>query len=158
MLHPITGPVRRQRLFAISMTMAAFAMALIFAMPVFGQDDSAGERTSSPPEQSAALAAQTEGATVPRLVTFGSVLKEADGKPMTGTVTVAFSVYESQEGGSPLWAETQEGRADAQGRYTVLLGATQPEGDGEDGHEQPAGALCRPEKRVDQARDQPEVL
>src|SRR6516225_8867388 len=129
MLYAITEPVRNRQLFAISMTTSAVVMALIFVvMPAFAQDDSASGPTPALPEQPAALTAQKEGATVPHLVTFTGVLKEADGKPVMGTVTVAFSVYEFQEGGSPLWVEAQGVRADAQGRYTVLLGATQPEG------------------------------
>src|SRR6516164_3982692 len=129
MLHAITEPIRKRQLFAISMTTNAVVMALIFVVtPAFAQDDGTGAPAPPQPEQPAALTAKTEGATVPRLVTFSGVLKDAGGKPMTGTVTVAFSVYELQEGGSPLWVEAQGVRADAQGRYTVLLGATQPDG------------------------------
>src|SRR6516225_9814724 len=129
MLHPITEPIRKRQLFAISMTTSAVVMALIFVVtPAFAQDDGTGAPAPPQPEQPAALTAKTEGATVPRLVTFSGVLKDAGGKPVMGTVRVAFSVYEFQEGGSPLWVETQAVRADAQGRYTVLLGATQPEG------------------------------
>ncbi|MGO9275186.1 MAG: hypothetical protein ACLQOO_33955 [Terriglobia bacterium] len=43
-------------------------------------------------------------------------------------VAVTFSLYELQEGGGPLWSELQKVQLDEQGRYTVLLGATQPEG------------------------------
>ena len=129
MLHPITEPIRKRQLFAISMTTSAVVMALIFVVtPAFAQDDGTGVPAPPQPEQPAALTAKTEGATVPRLVTFSGVLKDAGGKPVMGTVRVAFSVYEFQEGGSPLWVETQAVRADAQGRYTVLLGATQPDG------------------------------
>jgi hypothetical protein len=128
MLHTIPGAVRKQPLFPISMMTTAFAIALIFVMPAFGQGESAGGPTTASPEQPVALTAQAEGATVPRLVTFSGVLKDSSRKPATGTVTVAFSVYEFQEGGSPLWVETQAVQADAEGRYTVLLGATQPDG------------------------------
>jgi hypothetical protein len=112
----------------IAMALTGFAMALIFVTAAFGQDESAGGPSTASPEAPTAVTAPAEGATVPHLVTFSGVLKDASGKPMTGTVTAAFSVYEFQEGGSPLWVETQAVRADAQGRYTVLLGATQPEG------------------------------
>jgi len=43
-------------------------------------------------------------------------------------VTLSFSLYELQEGGSPLWSESQRVQLDDQGRYSVLLGATQPDG------------------------------
>ena len=55
-------------------------------------------------------------------------MTDAAGKPATGAITATFSLYEFQEGGSPLWVETQNLQLDDQGRYTVLLGATQPEG------------------------------
>jgi hypothetical protein len=126
MHHTIPGRVRKQPLIPISMMTVGFAIALIFAIPAFGQDDTAAVSTAASPEQPTALTAQAEGPTVPRVVTFSGILKDGAGKPMTGTVTAAFSVYEFQEGGSPLWVETQAVRADAQGRYTVLLGATEP--------------------------------
>jgi len=42
---------------------------------------------------------------------------------------LTFSLYEVQEGGSPLWSESQKVRTDDQGRYTVLLGAASREFD-----------------------------
>ncbi len=71
---------------------------------------------------------QTTASTVPRLVSFSGVLKDAAGKPVTGPVSVTFSLYAEQDGGSPLWSETQVAEADAQGSYTVHLGATNPAG------------------------------
>jgi len=65
---------------------------------------------------------------VPRLVRFSGVVKEVAGKPLQGAVEVSFSLYEDQEGGSAIWGERQAVEADAQGRYAVLLGATQAEG------------------------------
>ena len=43
-------------------------------------------------------------------------------------VTLTFSLYALQQGGSPLWSETQSASLDTQGNYVVLLGATQPAG------------------------------
>ncbi len=71
---------------------------------------------------------QTTGSTVPRLVSFSGVIKDAAGKPVTGPVSVTFSLFAEQEGGTPLWSETQIAEADAQGNYTVHLGATHPAG------------------------------
>jgi len=48
--------------------------------------------------------------------------------PSPMSIGATFSLYELQEGGSALWTETQKVQLDEQGRYTVLLGATQPEG------------------------------
>jgi hypothetical protein len=65
---------------------------------------------------------------VPRLIKFSGLVKDATGKVQIGAATLTFSLYQEQESGRPLWAETQSEQLDEQGRYTVLLGATQPEG------------------------------
>jgi hypothetical protein len=41
---------------------------------------------------------------------------------------MTFALYLDQEGGSPLWLETQNVSLDPQGRYTALLGATSNDG------------------------------
>ncbi|MGO9270637.1 MAG: hypothetical protein ACLQOO_10370, partial [Terriglobia bacterium] len=52
-----------------------------------------------------------------------------NGKSQSATrIAVTFSLYELQEGGSSLWSESQKVQLDEQGRYTVLLGATQADG------------------------------
>ena len=38
------------------------------------------------------------------------------------------SIYADQQGGAPLWQETQTIAIDQEGRYSLLLGATRPEG------------------------------
>ncbi len=65
---------------------------------------------------------------LPRLVRFGGSVKDAKGAPLTGVVGVTFALYSEATGGAPLWLETQNITADGNGRYTVLLGATRPEG------------------------------
>ncbi len=73
-------------------------------------------------------AAQAAGSTVPRLVSYSGVIKDANGKPVTGPVSLTFSLFAEQDGGSPLWSETQVAETDAQGNYTVHLGSTNPAG------------------------------
>lgn len=65
---------------------------------------------------------------VPPLVKFGGVLVDGDGKPLTGTVGVTFSLYKDQQGGASLWVETQNVRPDGSGRYTVMLGSASGHG------------------------------
>ena len=64
----------------------------------------------------------------PRLVPAAGVARDAGGNLLSGPVTVTFVVYATQEGGEPLWKETQTLTLDAAGRYSTLLGATRPEG------------------------------
>jgi hypothetical protein len=79
------------------------------------------------------IAAQTasSGSTatpVPPLVNFNGVLADANGKPLTGTVGVTFYLYQDQQGGAPLWLETQNVQADKTGHYSVALGSASSQG------------------------------
>ena len=67
-------------------------------------------------------------AQVPRLIRFSGIAKDETGKPTTGAVGVTFSLYKDEQGGAPLWVETQNVQADASGHYTALLGANTAEG------------------------------
>src|ERR1700678_2143257 len=63
-------------------------------------------------------------AVVPPLVNFGGVLTDLNNKPLTGVTGVTFSLYKEQQGGSPVWMETQNVQPDETGHYTVMLGST----------------------------------
>ncbi len=67
-------------------------------------------------------------AQTPRLVPYSGVIRDALGTPRAGVVTLTFSLYAEAEGGVPLFVEAQTVTLDAQGRYTVLLGATRSDG------------------------------
>jgi hypothetical protein len=73
-------------------------------------------------------AQQSANAVVPTLVRFGGLLTDVSGMPMSGTVGVTFSLYTDQRGGAPLWLETQNVVPDRNGRYSVQLGSTKPDG------------------------------
>jgi hypothetical protein len=78
------------------------------------------------PQQSSAPASAS--ARVPTLVNFSGVLKDVDGKPLHNLVGVTFSLYRDQQGGSPLWLETQNVFPDSQGRFSVELGSSSRNG------------------------------
>jgi len=65
---------------------------------------------------------------VPSMVKFSGTLSGTDGKPLTGIVGVTFFLYKEQTGGVPLWLETQNVKADNNGRYSVMLGAASAHG------------------------------
>lgn len=72
------------------------------------------------------VCAQQESATqtsVPRLVEFSGILKDAVARPIAGVSSVTFAVYAEQEGNNALWSETQNIVADANGHYSIVLGA-----------------------------------
>jgi hypothetical protein len=68
------------------------------------------------------------GAPVPNLVNFAGTLKDSRGHPIQSVTGVTFSLYAQEEGGTPLWLETQNVQADGKGNYSVQLGATKAEG------------------------------
>jgi hypothetical protein len=65
---------------------------------------------------------------VPRLIKFAGSATSAEGKALSGTVGITFAIYQDQQGGAPLWMETQNVTLDRSGHYNALLGATKPDG------------------------------
>ena len=59
---------------------------------------------------------------VPNLIRYGGTLKDADGAPIAATAGVTFAIYKQQDGGAPVWMETQNVTPDASGQYSVLAG------------------------------------
>ncbi|MGO9268893.1 MAG: hypothetical protein ACLQOO_01295, partial [Terriglobia bacterium] len=108
---------------------AGVALCVLWAVGLRAQSGAAGDANSG-----------TSASVVPRLIKFSGeinpqisqikqIKESEDGKSQPLTVVgLSFSLYELQEGGSPLWSETQKVQLDGQGRYTVLLGTTEAEG------------------------------
>ena len=70
-------------------------------------------------------AQQPATSAVPNLIRYSSTLKDASGAALPATtVGVTFSIYKQQDGGAPVWMETQNVTTDASGNYNVLLGST----------------------------------
>jgi hypothetical protein len=65
---------------------------------------------------------------VPRLVNYSGKATDAQGKAIAGVAGITFAIYSEQNGGSPLWLETQNVQLDSRGGYTAQLGATKPQG------------------------------
>jgi hypothetical protein len=65
---------------------------------------------------------------VPHLIKFSGTLLDAQSKPVAGPVGVTFALYAQQTGGAALWMEAQNVNPDANGVYTILLGAESSQG------------------------------
>jgi len=65
---------------------------------------------------------------VPDLINYSGVLKDATGRPFTGVTGVTFLLYAEEQGGVPLWLETQNVMPEKSGRYSVQLGASSKDG------------------------------
>src|SRR4029077_9938420 len=93
---------------------------------------------------------------VPRLSKFIGALLDAQDRPMAVPVGVTFALHAQQTGGAALWLETQNVKPDANGAYTVLLGANSANG-------VPAELFASAEARwlevqVERQAEQPRVL
>jgi hypothetical protein len=56
------------------------------------------------------------------------VLKDGSGAVITALSGVTFLIYKDEQGGAPLWMETQNVQPDKAGRYAVQLGAVSKDG------------------------------
>ena len=72
--------------------------------------------------------AQQAATAVPTLVKYSAALRDLNGKPLSGVVGVTFLLYKDEQGGAPLWMETQNVTLDKNGHYTVVLGSTTAQG------------------------------
>jgi hypothetical protein len=70
-------------------------------------------------------AQQTATTSVPNLVRYSGTLKDAQGAALPSTAAgVTFAIYRQQDGGAPVWMETQNVTPDPSGQYSVVLGST----------------------------------
>jgi hypothetical protein len=100
----------------------------LVAPSAWGQDETAAGQGAAHAEQATTAADAAARSAVPRLVRFSGLVTDGAGKVQTGVLGLTFALYQEQTGGVPLWVETQKVQLDDQGRYTILLGATQAEG------------------------------
>jgi hypothetical protein len=78
--------------------------------------------TVSPAQQASTTA-------VPNLINYSGTLVLSGGPGEPGkTIGVTFAIYRQEDGGAPIWLETQNVTPDSIGHYTVLLGSTRAEG------------------------------
>ncbi|HXJ95473.1 MAG TPA: tail fiber domain-containing protein [Terriglobia bacterium] len=108
--------------------------------------------------QAASAAQPSSDSVVPRLIQFSGMVKDTEWKPATGSVGLTFSLYQFEEGGSPLWVETQTVQLDPQGHYTVFLGAASPAGLPLDVFTTGAGRWLGVQPALPGAGEQPRVL
>jgi trimeric autotransporter adhesin len=105
----------------------AVVLVLAFALQQSARAQDNATATSAN-TAAAAVEPQTADGNVPRIIRFSGIAQDETHNPTTGVVGITFSLYKDQQGGSPLWLETQNVQADANGHYTALLGSASAEG------------------------------
>jgi len=71
----------------------------------------------------AASGSPASDAVAPALLTYQGRFTDPAGNPLAGPVSLTFRLHVSASGGTPLWTETHDGMALADGVATVLLGS-----------------------------------
>jgi hypothetical protein len=96
----------------------AFALFTVTVLVLFAMSGKAlGQQTPAP-----------TNAVVPNLVNFSGLLTDANGKPLTGVISVTFSLYKDRQVGAAIWIESQNVQVDKTGHYSVMLGSTTSQG------------------------------
>jgi len=100
------------------MRIAKFAFTCLCLVPVWFTPATAQTSTASTVPTSA----------VPQRINYSGVLKDSGGKTLSSLRGVTFLIYKDEQGGSPLWLETQNITPDRGGHYIVQLGASNTHG------------------------------
>jgi hypothetical protein len=103
--------------------MAVLLIASRFLAPMYLTSLTAGAQQSA-----LEPAAMGTSSVVPSLINYTGVLKDTSGRTLTSVTGVTFLLYSAEQGGAPLWLETQNVTPDKSGRYTVQLGVTSAKG------------------------------
>ncbi len=72
--------------------------------------------------------ASSASVSVPPIIQFSNTAADEGGTPLSGTVSITFSLYNTAVGGEALWTETQNVQLGSGGQYSVYLGLTQANG------------------------------
>ncbi|HEX4005661.1 MAG TPA: tail fiber domain-containing protein [Acidobacteriaceae bacterium] len=107
---------------SIAVLALAAATGLFLApLPTSAQTSTA--ITSGPAPEAAAAPTS-----VPALIKYSGLAFGEDGKPLGSPTSMTFLVFTDQQSGAPVFTESQDVPVDTNGRYTVELGATLPNG------------------------------
>jgi hypothetical protein len=88
-----------------------FSLTLLFALP-------AAPQNAAPNTAASALTA------VPPLIPYSGVVGSVSGLQSPADASITFLIYKDEQGGEPLFSETQTVALDAAGHYKAQLGAT----------------------------------
>jgi hypothetical protein len=83
---------------------------------------------AAPANAAVSIAGAVPSSGVPNMINYSGMLKDASGRVLTSVTGVTFLLYQDEQGGAPLWMETQNVTPDKSGHYTVMLGATTSSG------------------------------
>jgi hypothetical protein len=116
--NPVGNPVIRR-------LMESAMLSVVLGSALLGRGQSFEAQAVHAQPVPMAATAQTA---VPALIPYSGVLENADAKTPSGPMSMTFLIYKDEQGGEPLWAESQTIAVDEQHRYSATLGATLSKG------------------------------
>lgn len=72
------------------------------------------------------LCASPAAAAVPGVINYQGILTDPQGDPIAVPVSVVFTIYDAPTAGAILWTETRTITPDPEGRFSLLLGLSEP--------------------------------
>ena len=99
---------------SFNLAVATYLSTVLFSTALFAQPTQAVQTATT--------------ASTPRLISISGVFQAADGRQPSSVEEVTVAVYADETEGASLWQETQSVAVAPDGRYSLLLGATYPEG------------------------------
>ncbi len=99
-----------------------FTFSLILNLPW-----AAGQTTAVAPIALTPIAASA-ATVVPALIPYSGIALGSHGNVLSGEKIVTFQIYKDEQGGEPLFAESQSVTPESSGQYKVQLGASLPNG------------------------------
>lgn len=107
----------------VSLALAAITLLTLVGIVVAG--GIIGERSQQRGET--VLSSGEPDVEIPTVISYQGLLTDSDsGEPISGTVSMAFSLYISPTGGIPVWSETHPSVSLDDGLFNLLLGRTVP--------------------------------
>jgi len=110
------APIYKEKFMRIRRSLVALALSLS-SVAVLGQ-------APAYPTPAAASAPTA----IPALVPYSGAALDSKGNPLAGEAGATFLIFKDEQGGEPLWTESQTVAFDAAGHYKVQLGAANPSG------------------------------
>jgi hypothetical protein len=104
-------------------TVSALILASVASMA--GRNLSLAQTATAQPETPMAATAPTP---VPALVPYSGAIVGDNGRALAGEASMTFLIFKDEQGGEPLFTETQKVTVDSTGHYEVQLGAANPNG------------------------------
>jgi len=84
----------------------------------------AAAQTAPPAPNTPTPMAASAATAIPPMIPYSGTALDGGGHPLTGNEMVTFQIFKDEQGGEPMFAETQTVTADPSGQYKVQLGAS----------------------------------